>query len=520
MIGLQFINNNIFSQFKLKDKSQYLKWQEILSKQLIQNNFYKYYDVKRVIGSGSYANVTIAQNKRNKKHFAIKNLSKSYIYLSIDGKQEIQNELELMRIFNHKNIMKLIEVFDTDSSIKIVMELVEGGQLQDLIKKKPNMSWQEIGSLIQQILEGIAELHSKNVMHRDIKPENILMRNKEQLDLVIGDFGLATKADCEKYIYLKCGTPGYVAPEIANLDESKISHYQNVCDVFSVGCIFYRLCVHKPLFGGTTHAEVLKENKLCKINLENDQKDLPQEVFLLLKELLEIDPKKRISAKNALQSSFFSNFLKCEIQKNIIPFKGNVEVIKQLHKQEKQKIQKKKKKKLNIKRKKNQEIIDSKSFKMKVALINGKTKQIQAQNNQNNIGSFLSLDSQQHSKKNSIDYSPNKKKTQCSVSEKSEQSNLKSQYESLQSIDEAEEGEEIKNDQKQFVFKSKIQKYSSNIINRINSTSNTNSESKNLNNKLKPIPHNVKSKTLNTRNDNIKKLQGVVQSLTSLKKKK
>jgi len=60
------------------------------------------------------------------------------------------------------------------------------------------------------------------------------------LNLVIGDFGLATKADTSKYLYLKCGTPGYVAPEVINLKEGQ-THYQTKCDIFSAGSLFYRL---------------------------------------------------------------------------------------------------------------------------------------------------------------------------------------------------------------------------------------------------------------------------------------
>lgn len=77
-------------------------------------------------------------------------------------------------------------------------------------------------------------------MHRDLKPENILMRSKEELKLVIADFGLATKADADKYLYLKCGTPGYVAPEVINLADTE-THYTTKCDIFSAGAIFFKL---------------------------------------------------------------------------------------------------------------------------------------------------------------------------------------------------------------------------------------------------------------------------------------
>ena len=69
------------------------------------------------------------------------------------------------------------------------------------------------------LIEGIGYCTSKNIMHRDIKPENLLFGKKENgLNILkIVDFGLATYSDENPYIFPKCGTPGFVAPEIANL---------------------------------------------------------------------------------------------------------------------------------------------------------------------------------------------------------------------------------------------------------------------------------------------------------------
>lgn len=78
-------------------------------------------------------------------------------------------------------------------------------------------------------------------MHRDIKPENILFLKKgNHMELKIVDFGLATFANDDPYIFPKCGTPGFVAPEIANLVD-KSQPYDVVCDIFSVGVIFHIL---------------------------------------------------------------------------------------------------------------------------------------------------------------------------------------------------------------------------------------------------------------------------------------
>lgn len=104
-------------------------------------------------------------------------------------------------------------------------------------------------------------MHGKNVMHRDLKPENIMLLRKGDLNsLKIVDFGLATYCNVDKFFFPKCGTPGYVAPEIANLtDKSKI--YDKVCDVFSIGIIFFKILTGKDLFPGSGFNLVLKLNK-------------------------------------------------------------------------------------------------------------------------------------------------------------------------------------------------------------------------------------------------------------------
>jgi len=80
-------------------------------------------------------------------------------------------------------------------------------------------------------------------MHRDIKQENLMFKYKEKHDkpyeLVLIDFGLSSFDYVQEYIYRRCGTPGFVAPEIIKLNKGEI--YDSKCDVFSAGIIFYIL---------------------------------------------------------------------------------------------------------------------------------------------------------------------------------------------------------------------------------------------------------------------------------------
>jgi serine/threonine protein kinase len=121
--------------------------------------------------------------------------------------------------------------------------------------------------MIKDILKGLKEMHSKNIMHRDLKPENILLRSKERLECVIADYGLAEFAESEEYLFMRCGTPGYVAPEIINLKDMK-ARYKPICDIFSLGLIFHILLFGKSIFKGKTYNQVLAENRLCNFTLE------------------------------------------------------------------------------------------------------------------------------------------------------------------------------------------------------------------------------------------------------------
>jgi len=94
---------------------------------------------------------------------------------------------------------------------------------------------------MKNILEGVNHFHSMNVMHRDLKPENIVLTNSQDdnYDLKIIDFGLAGDENNKNEIFRRCGTPGFVAPEIYTA--KKVGDYGKECDIFSIGVIFYGL---------------------------------------------------------------------------------------------------------------------------------------------------------------------------------------------------------------------------------------------------------------------------------------
>lgn len=90
-------------------------------------------------------------------------------------------------------------------------------------------------------------------MHRDLKPENMILKDKSDLEtnmLKIVDFGLSSFCDVDNYLFKRCGTPGYVAPEIINSNSKDDTKFCPKVDIFSAGIIFYILFIGKSPFKG------------------------------------------------------------------------------------------------------------------------------------------------------------------------------------------------------------------------------------------------------------------------------
>lgn len=93
---------------------------------------------------------------------------------------------------------------------------------------------------MRSILDALAYLSSKGIMHRDLKPDNILIAKGGEVKIV--DFGLATYIDSSDYIHKKCGTPGYIAPEVFKYNpKDPKTIYDERCDVYSAGCILFNM---------------------------------------------------------------------------------------------------------------------------------------------------------------------------------------------------------------------------------------------------------------------------------------
>jgi serine/threonine protein kinase len=160
-------------------------------------------------------------------------------------------------------ILKLIELYEDDSLLYLVLEYQTMGSLLTEMMRKNFMNESQIKVVIEQLLLTLDYIHEKGIVHRDIKLDNILINKIEEAeyDVKIADFGLAAfLAHDGSKLDTKCGTPGYVAPEIL-----RGSGYSHKCDIFSLGVVFFNLITGSYLFSGNNNQEILYYNKMCQI---------------------------------------------------------------------------------------------------------------------------------------------------------------------------------------------------------------------------------------------------------------
>ena len=133
--------------------------------------------------------------------------------------------------------------------------------------------------------------HLKKIIHRDIKLENILINkqtegNGSQLDIRVADFGLGVFTPNDELLTLKCGTPGYCAPEIL-----RGHSYSYKADIFSLGSLFFNLLTGRFLFNGKDLKDLLKANILCNMtHIDKYIKNFTDDAKNLLLRMLEPNP--------------------------------------------------------------------------------------------------------------------------------------------------------------------------------------------------------------------------------------
>ena len=200
------------------------------------------------------------------------------------------------------SFLQLKSFFETTDNVVLELELLEGTDLFHYISTRGTLDETEAANIMKDILTSLDSMSRIGLAHRDIKPANILMANKEKdrVNVKIGDFGMSAFVGVDGLVRGRCGTPGYVAPEIFTAGIH--GGYGNKVDVFSAGVTLYvMLCGYEPFYG-ETDAELIAANKEADVDYpDSDWNLVSREARDLVEKMLMQDPHTRISAKAALQ---------------------------------------------------------------------------------------------------------------------------------------------------------------------------------------------------------------------------
>jgi calcium/calmodulin-dependent protein kinase I len=207
-----------------------------------------------------------------------------------------------MKKIRHKNIVSLKGVFDSQDVLIIVMELMRGGELYEKIVEQKLFTEKDASILMKQVFDSLEYLHGIGVVHRDLKLENMLLVEKGKLDMKLADFGLS-KLYQGQALQTACGTPFYVAPDIL-----MGTGYGPGVDMWAAGVLLYVMLSGRLPFHADNDPELFRLILEGKLVFKSPQFDtVSKEAQDLIKHLLIVDPKKRYTAKQALEHPFVKN---------------------------------------------------------------------------------------------------------------------------------------------------------------------------------------------------------------------
>lgn len=277
------------------------------------------YRTGKTLGQGTYSVVKEAIHE-NGQQYAAKIINKRLM----SGREHmVRNEIVVLRRISkgHKNVLTLVDYFETANNLYLITDLAQGGELFDRIYNKGSFYERDAVKLVRSTTSGVAYLHQHGIVHRDLKPENLLFRTPdEDSDLLIADFGLSRIIDEEKFRMLTttCGTPSYMAPEIFK----KTGHGKPV-DVWAIGVItYFLLCGYTP-FDRDTSQEEMDAILAGDFSFEPEEywQDVSNSAKDFISRCLKIDSTQRMTAEQCLQHPFLGRRLSISEQQQQQNFK-------------------------------------------------------------------------------------------------------------------------------------------------------------------------------------------------------
>mmetsp|Transcript_20571 Transcript_20571/g.22930 ORF Transcript_20571/g.22930 Transcript_20571/m.22930 type:complete len:783 (+) Transcript_20571:2-2350(+) len=261
-----------------------------------------YYEVKDAVGKGKFGTVKLGIHKKTGKKVAIKVMKKKSMTLQDIELQK--REIEILKICQHPSIIRLLDVFENQDYIYIVMEYLSGGPLLQYFKeRKYKLKEDRVKDIAHQISTALFYLKSFGIAHRDMKPDNIMMAsNTDDGEIKLIDFGLSKIIGPKERSKDPFGTIPYAAPEIILRKP-----YSHSVDIWSLGVTVFFLMTGFHPFDSHDQQELLK--KIVRQEPDWDAaewKGASKQCKDLVKKLLTKDKEKRIEIEEVLEHEWIT----------------------------------------------------------------------------------------------------------------------------------------------------------------------------------------------------------------------
>ena len=293
------------------------------------------YTLEKSLGKGAYGEVYLTTVKGDSKLIATKKLDKDFCE-NPTMKKYLINEINILKMLNHPNIVKFVDLKKTSNHYYIMMEYCNGGELykalEKYIEKNGKPFPQEIVQhFMRQIVDAFKYIHSKDIMHRDIKLENILLnydtnedkqnQNLMKANIKIIDFGFAAKIDKNGLRYTTLGSPINMDPLILNELQKRGKKtqklgYDKKSDIWSIGTICYEMAIGKYVFDAEKIDDLIQKIEKGEYTVPTH---LSKEIISFINGMLQYKPERRLNIEQLANHNFLkknvNDFEKIDLQK-------------------------------------------------------------------------------------------------------------------------------------------------------------------------------------------------------------
>ena len=263
---------------------------------------HRFYTFKSVIGHGQFGTVreAVMKQKDNGLPVAIKSIPKSKIKNEV---HMLKRELDILRMVDHPNLIKLYETYEDEKYLHLVMELCTGGDLFENFLRSGTLSEERVATYMRKLLIAVNHLHSLSICHRDLKPENFLFQSlAPEAELKVIDFGMSNcfPADLSE-LNTMVGTPYYLAPEVLT------GRYGKECDIWSLGVVMFLLLSGRQPFQGSDLKEIFARVISGDYNYKGAEwSGISIQAKDLISRMIKVKTYQRITIEEALRHPWFT----------------------------------------------------------------------------------------------------------------------------------------------------------------------------------------------------------------------